>query len=425
MSASARNTKVNSERLILPSGGLIMMVMIYYALLLLLLAGSCLLSGAFPSVPAKVAYVRNHRQNLLTPSTSMSAYGKGSEIWPECNEEPIKLTSSFPGGKLPSAVMDLLDSGDWNTSAASAAAVSASITTSTQNNQQVKTTGRKRRAVRKTLSHILKSAAEASTRRASTTAPAIDRTPAVLAILLVVTKCVNMKFFAIVLAISTYFVGLASWCAAPKSSGSIVVANLSDVHSTSDTQSYDYVNMPSLPEKGHVPNLVANPLGLSLTTSRMYRAWLRVGATLGLLLPTLVLTISIVGNKYAIGLASLIENAKHVRRIVGDPLFLLCFQAMTEAVARAALLPLPMRILVPVVYNTVRLHPLHAWAFSSIIPQSLRILGIGNLLYWYANLLFFLIPVGVVRYLRAHFFCVEAIEVTVRKGGDASVGLLS
>src|SRR6056300_971370 len=191
-----------------------MMMIMYYALLLLLLAGSCLLCVvAFPSVPANVAYVRRHRQNLLTPSTSMSAYGKGSEIWPECNEEPIKLTSSFPGGKLPSAVMDLLDSGDWNTSSAATSddAASASITTSTQNNQQVKTTGRKRRAVRKTLSHILKSAAEASTRRESTTAPAIDRTPAVLAILLVVTKCVNMKFFAIVLAISTYFVGLASW----------------------------------------------------------------------------------------------------------------------------------------------------------------------------------------------------------------------
>ena len=392
------------------------MVTMHYALLLLLLAGGCLLSVvAFPSVPAKVA-CRNHRQH----------YSKGSEIWPECNEEPIKLTSSFPGGKLPSAVMDLLDSGDWNTSSAATSddAASASITTSTQNKQQVKTTGRKRRAVRKTLSHILKSAAEASTRRASTTAPAIDKTPAVLAILLVVTKCVNMKFFAIVLAISTYFVGLASWCAAPKSSGSIVVTNLSDVHSASDTHSYDFVNMPSLPEKGHVPNLVANPLGLSLTTSRMYRLWLRLGATLGLLLPTLVLIISIVGNKCAIGLG-LIENAEHVRRIVGDPLFLLCFQAMTEAVARAALLPLPMRILVPVVYNTVRLHPLHAWAFSSTIPQSLRILGISNLLYWYVNLLFFLIPVGVVRYLRAHFFCVEAAEVTVRKGGDASVGLLS
>ena len=56
--------------------------------------------------------------------------------------------------------------------------------------------------------------------------------------------------------------------------------------------------------------------------------------------------------------------------------------------------------------------------------NALRALGIINLIYWYANLLFFLIPVGVVRYLRAHYFCVEAEEVTVRKGGESSVGLL-
>ena len=47
-----------------------------------------------------------------------------------------------------------------------------------------------------------------------------------------------------------------------------------------------------------------------------------------------------------------------------------------------------------------------------------------NLLYWYANLLFFLVPVGVVRYMRAHFYCSEAVEVTVREGGEGSVGLL-
>ena len=59
-----------------------------------------------------------------------------------------------------------------------------------------------------------------------------------------------------------------------------------------------------------------------------------------------------------------------------------------------------------------------------MIPKSLQALGVANLLYWYANLFLFLIPVGVVRYLRAHFFCVEAVEVTVRKGGEGSVGIL-
>ena len=119
-------------------------------------------------------------------------------------------------------------------------------------------------------------------------------------------------------------------------------------------------------------------------------------------------------------------DIRAARRIVGGPLFLLCWQALTEAVARAALLPLPIRILIPVSYNALRLPSLRCWACCppTIIPASLRALGIANLLYWYANLLFFLVPVGVVRYLRAHFFCVEASEVTVRKGGESSVGLL-
>lgn len=367
-----------------------------------------------------------HREH--TSTTAMRAYGKGSEIWPECNEEPIELSASFPGGKIPSAVKDLLESDSSNISTSNP---DSNIITATYdlNSQKVKTTGRKRRAVRKTLSHILKSAAKASSRRASETTTAIDRTPAVLAVLLMGTKCVSLKSVALVLAISTYVIGLASWCAAPKSSGTVSVTNVSDVHSASDMHSYDHVNMPSLPDNGHVPNLVANPLGLSLTNSNIYRLWLRLGAMLGLLLPTLALSMSIVGIKYpSMGFgATFIENADHVRRSLGDPLFLLCFQAITEGVSRAALLPLPMRILVPVVYNAVRLSSLHAWAFpaaSSTIPTSLRILGISNLLYWYANLFLFLIPVGVVRYLRAHFFCVEAVEVTVRKGGDASVGLL-
>jgi len=218
---------------------------------------------------------------------------------------------------------------------------------------------------------------------------------------------------------SAYLVGLASWCAAPKRAG--------DGNNTSN-------NMPALPERGHVPNLITNPLGASFTNSRTYRTWLRTGALLGLLLPTLALAQLILGSKFPamamMGNANWIDDAgvavRNAKRIVGGPVFLLCCQALTEAVARAALLPLPMRILVPVSYNTLRLTSLRAWAFPATmaLPKSLRALGVANLAYWYANLFLFLIPVGVVRYLRAHFFCVEATEVVVRRGGEDSVGLL-
>ena len=60
----------------------------------------------------------------------------------------------------------------------------------------------------------------------------------------------------------------------------------------------------------------------------------------------------------------------------------------------------------------------------AVQPFSLCVLGLTNLVYWHANLLFFLVPVGMVRYLRANLFCVEAAEVAVREGGEDAVGLL-
>jgi hypothetical protein len=252
----------------------------------------------------------------------------------------------------------------------------------------------------------------------------------VLALALLGANCVDLAHVLTAVGMTVYVLGLASWCAAPK----VAIAGFAV-----NNRHHPIVNMPSLPARGHVPDLIKNPLGSSLTGSRAYRTWLRAGALLGVLIPAAVLAQLTLRNEFpnyvATGMSWMIDagDIREARRIVGGPLFLLCWQAMTEALARTALLPLPIRILIPVSYNALRLSSLRSWAFFPravigdgipVIPASLRALGIANLLYWYANLLFFLIPVGVVRYLRAHFFCVEAVEVTVRKGGESSVGLL-
>ena len=52
----------------------------------------------------------------------------------------------------------------------------------------------------------------------------------------------------------------------------------------------------------------------------------------------------------------------------------------------------------------------------------LRVLGAINLVYWYLNLMLFL-PVAVIRYLRGYFYCVGAVEGTVSKGHESSIGL--
>jgi hypothetical protein len=88
--------------------------------------------------------------------------------------------------------------------------------------------------------------------------------------------------------------------------------------------------------------------------------------------------------------------------------------------------PLPIRILIPVSYNAVRLSYLWNWACTTSLTLGVvgRGLAIGNLVYWTVNLLAFLIPVATVRYMRAYFYGVEASEVTTRIGMEDSLGLV-
>ena len=58
------------------------------------------------------------------------------------------------------------------------------------------------------------------------------------------------------------------------------------------------------------------------------------------------------------------------------------------------------------------------------IGFSNRFLAATNMIYWTLNLFGFLLPVATLRYLRAHFFCIEAEEVVVRLGSEDGVGLL-
>ncbi|KAL7431765.1 hypothetical protein ACHAXH_001834 [Discostella pseudostelligera] len=412
-------------------------------------------SSPFSTKQSSIVEVHSHRRNHIlriadatipttfiqstrTP-THIHAYRKGSEIWPECNEDPIRLAASFPGGVIPQPAKDLLDFTS-STSTANITPISPILSTTSSDASSTNdivaspsypTRGIKRRAVRTTLSHILRSAAQASTRRARSHStlgrvygqtfgvppPAISKGPSIIALILLGTNCVNFHDIVSVILLSTYIIGLASWCVAPK---------------VASTPHHPIVNMPSFPSKGHVPALISNPLGVSLTNSRLYKTWLRLGAVVGVLLPIMVLAQLTFSSHYPILTNTLLgnintDNIGELKRTIGGHTFLLCCQALTESLSRAALLPLPIRILIPVSYSALRISSLQSWAFSaseSVMPLSIRVLGIVNLLFWFANLIFFLIPVGVIRYLRAHFYCVEAEEVTVRKGGESSIGLL-
>jgi hypothetical protein len=81
--------------------------------------------------------------------------------------------------------------------------------------------------------------------------------------------------------------------------------------------------------------------------------------------------------------------------------------------------------LIPISYNVARLTYLWNWAACTAPLGAFgRSLAIANLAYWALNLVAFLIPVALVRYMRAYFFCVEAAEVTTRKGMEETMGIV-
>jgi hypothetical protein len=81
-----------------------------------------------------------------------------------------------------------------------------------------------------------------------------------------------------------------------------------------------------------------------------------------------------------------------------------------------------------VVYNTVRLGYLWNWLLHTSAKGSHyfwgRALAGANLAYWAINLFAFLLPVASLRYMRAHFFAVEAESVTTRRGMEETIGLI-
>jgi hypothetical protein len=307
-----------------------------------------------------------------------SSYGRNAEIWPPTNGGPIKLADSFPNGELPESVISALQQ----------ELVGQKETT-------IKTVEWRKRLPR-AMARILKRAASAQEEEAfSEDVSGLDKTPAVLAMILLLSGYVRPLDVLLVSFLTGYFLILGMVAR------SLRVDNVTPV-------------LPALPPQGHVPTLVSNPLGYTFTNSRQYDLFLKCGVLVGLLAPILAC------------LRYTLEHQTVAARACARPIFFLCFQALSEAVSRSrrVMTPLPIRILIPVAYNAVRLGYLWNWSFC---PANLgwvgRSLALANLMYWALNLFGFLLPVAAMRYMRAHFYCVEAEQVITRAGMEESIGL--
>ena len=380
--------------------------------------------GAFRPPAATAATAARIRAQSLAPGGSCGGtvlradYGRGSEIWPPTNEGPVLLSDSFPGGTVPSFVADALaEVGAESGSPAPPPAAPAPALR--DQGQSGATSGRKRRILRTAVGRVLRRAATSERRSAAGDTSArggddafwdapVDRIPALMALLLAGSGLVRPTDVMAVAAWTAYLVGLALASGSPRET---------EVPSAASSAGA-LAELPALPPQGHVPSLVSNPLGTVLTNSSAYRTWLRIGAVLGLLLPLGALAC------YT-GLLGAARGNPAAATAAARPVFLLCCQAATEATSRRLLAPLPLRILVPVAYSALRLGPLWDWALAPVaLGRAGRALAVANYVYWAANLFGFLLPVASVRYMRAHFFCVEAEEVQLREGQVVSAGLL-
>jgi len=175
--------------------------------------------------------------------------------------------------------------------------------------------------------------------------------------------------------------------------------------------------LPSLPPQGHVPDLISNPLGIAITESYVYQNWLRTGELFGYFVPLLALAMGFADQCVTNIPARLVPSYVTMTHMATS-MFLICCQVMTEAATKRCGAPLPLRIFVPVAYNAVRMGPLYNWMLAGWDVMRLweKMLALGNFVYWGTNLFGFLLPVASLRYMRSHFFCVEAQEVVLRRG---------
>lgn len=405
----------------------------------------------------KNSNVNNANANSKTKMAAVE-YGKGAEIYPETSDKIIRLEDSFPNGIMPPTAIALSDMSsnqslsdaetlgnktrtidDSNPAPSLSSGDSSSNSgSSSSNSNNDKRRGYKRKIVRGAISRILKLAAKSEEQALLESSSSsvnyyplnpvlmdlltdrpVDKTPSsAIALILLASGLVPPTQLLCVIFLSGYMTLLAFIAASSKTEGGV-----SGGDSDGGRRNTMRTSMPSLPPQGHVPSLISNPLGRVLTDSRMYRIWLRLGTVFGF-----------IGPLIAVGWYRFFVRDVGAASLVAKSVFLLCCQASTDAIARRMLVPLPLRILIPVAYTAFRLPPLYEWL---MVPTPLggnwipgigmgigRILAIINVLYWGVHLFGFLLPIATMRYLRSYFFCVEAAEVTMREGGEGNIGLL-
>lgn len=338
-------------------------------------------------------------------------YGRGAEIWPPPidGDRPLDLADSFPHGIVPPEALTASP-----TTLGGGGAAAATSATDSSNPSSPKT-WTKTSVMNSITRRILRRAAARDENNGNgppikqstfqTFLWNVPKAPGIMAVSLLAFRWVPFADLLGVTIVSGY-VALLSMASHLKRPDGVTPA------------------CPGLPPQGHVPLLVRVPLTPATVQSREFAAWCRLAALLGLVQPAAA-ALHHLGSASALGYAAPSASSVAAARLLLRPVFWACCQLVTERACRRTFpaLPLPIRILIPVLYNSIRIPLLWECAVAPCWGAVGRTFAVLNLAFWSANLFGFLLPVAVMRYLRAHFFMVEAEQVTLRPGMEDTIGL--
>ncbi|KAL3926693.1 MAG: hypothetical protein SGBAC_013372 [Bacillariaceae sp.] len=245
--------------------------------------------------------------HLPTATTQLHAfyYGKGADIWPPTNEDAVRLSDTFPNGQIPYSAVVMIEQQDM---AAAHQAVEESINGTSTPALTTKSRGLKRKLVPRSIQRILRRAAAKEEVDSEGEIVGLDRTPIVVALVLLARGLVRPLDIGLVACFTTYLYMLGMAARSPRQNGKAPI-------------------LPAIPAQGHVPFLVSKPMGMSSLHSRKYDLWLKLGVLVGLVGPVFYLLHSATMSADSV-------SAMIAAGLCARSLFLLCVQAISECVAR-------------------------------------------------------------------------------------------
>ena len=232
------------------------------------------------------------RTTKKTPIISLpSSYGRGADIWPESNNDAVKLSDSFPNGIVPN-------------SAAAAVAIQRRDK-ELKNDSGSSTTTKSPQRPRNYIQRILRRAASKEGLDNENEIGSVGKIPIAIALVLLIRGMVRPMDVALVASLTAYFTILNMTAQSTRDEGAPI--------------------LPAVPSQGHVPSILSNPMGMQFKRSSTYRRWLILGALIGLFGPLAWLLVFTAGTT-GMGLEA--------ARVVARPLFLMCCQVTTEAISK-------------------------------------------------------------------------------------------